>query len=104
LWRQPTNLSGRDLFNGPWGAGRAPEPTDTYRLLEVKRSGINPGMTVRDSRGNKWSVKQAPWNGEQSEGPIEVVVSRVLSAIGYHQPPVYIPHVVHARRRLGRTR
>jgi hypothetical protein len=89
LWQEPPNLSSRDLFNGPWGARRAPEPNDTYRLLEVKRTGINPGMTVRDSRGNKWSVKQAPSNGDASEGPIEVVLSRVLSALGYHQPPVY---------------
>lgn len=46
-------------------------------------------MTVRDSHGVKWSVKQAPLNGDAAEGPIEVVLSRVLSAIGYHQPPVY---------------
>jgi len=89
LWQSPTDLADRDLFNGPWGSTRAPEPGDTYRLLAVKRTGINPGMTVRDSKGRKWSVKQAPPNGEQSEGPIEVVLSRVLSALGYHQPPVY---------------
>jgi hypothetical protein len=89
LWTQPANLPDRDVFNGPWGAKRAPDPRDTYRLVEVKRSGINPGLSVRDSLGRKWSVKQAPSNGEPSEGPIEVVLSRVLSAIGYHQPPVY---------------
>ena len=89
LWQPPTDLADRDLFNGPWGVKRAPDPHDTYELVAVKRSGINPGMTVRDSRGRKWSVKQAPPNGEPSEGPIEVVLSRVLSALGYHQPPVY---------------
>ena len=40
-------------------------------------------MTVRDAKGVHWSVKQ----GE--EGPVEVTVSRILSAVGYHQPPVY---------------
>ena len=89
LWMPPASPADRDLFNGPWGAKRAPNPGDTYRLLEVKRGGINPGMTVRDSLGRKWSVKQAPWNGDAAEGPIEVVLSRVLSASGYHQPPVY---------------
>ena len=89
LWKLPEDLPDRDLFAGPWGASRAPDPNSTYTLLERKHSGINPGMTVRDGRGRKWSVKQAPGDGQASEGPIEVVMSRVLSALGYHQPPVY---------------
>jgi hypothetical protein len=47
-------------------------------------------MTVVDPQGRKWSVKQAnhdPIPGD--EGPVEVTVSRVLSAVGYHQPPIY---------------
>jgi hypothetical protein len=89
LWRLPTDLSQRDLFNGPWGAERAPDPHAVYTLVEVKHHGSNPGMTVRDGKGRKWSVKQAPLDGLPAEGPVEVAVSRVLSAIGYHQPPVY---------------
>jgi hypothetical protein len=46
-------------------------------------------MTVRDPQGREWHVKQAPHNHQGAEGPIEVVLSRVLSAVGYHQPPVY---------------
>jgi hypothetical protein len=34
-------------------------------------------------------VKQRPTTGRGAEGPIEVVLSRVLAALGYHQPPVY---------------
>src|SRR5687767_3710133 len=46
-------------------------------------------MTVKDSKGREWIVKQ-PFPGNlDSEAPVEVVVSRLLSAIGYHQPPVY---------------
>lgn len=89
LWSHPQDLPERDLFNGPWGAGNAPNPDDIYTFVARKRTGINPGMTVRDSNGREWSVKQAPPDGQQSEGPIEVVLSRVLSAMGYHQPPVY---------------
>jgi hypothetical protein len=89
LWERPVDLQDRDLFNGPWGARRAPDPHGIYTLVELKRSGINPGMTVKDAEGRKWSVKQAPGDGQTSEGPIEVVLSRVLSAVGYHQPPVY---------------
>ena len=89
LWQEPADLADRDLFYGPWGPERAPDPRARYTLVERKHSGVNPGMTVRDERGGEWSVKQAPPHGQPPEGPIEVVLSRVLSAVGYHQPPVY---------------
>jgi hypothetical protein len=90
LWVSPADLEQRDLFNGPWGAALAPDPRATYRFIEPKRGGVNPGMTVRDPQGRRWKVKQPPRSTlRNSEGPIEVVLSRVLSAVGYHQPPVY---------------
>ena len=88
LWEEPTDIGQRDLFYGPWGPERAPDPQGRYTLEAVKRTGVNPGMTVRDAAGRKWSVKQAAPDS-QAEGPIEVTLSRVLSAVGYHQPPVY---------------
>jgi hypothetical protein len=89
LWEPPVDLESRDLFGGPWGLDRAPDPRVPYTFVEGKHSGVNPGMTVRDPVGRVWSVKQASPEGGAPEGPIEVVVSRVLSALGYHQPPVY---------------
>jgi hypothetical protein len=88
LWVEPADLERRDLFNGPWGPERAPDPGVRYRLVQHKHSGINPGLTVRDPLGREWSVKQAGAD-IPDEGPVEVVLSRVLSAAGYHQPPVY---------------
>jgi hypothetical protein len=88
LWEEPVNLGDRDLFYGPWGREHGPDPNDRYTLVQVKHSGINPGMTVRDSKGREWSLKQAFSEGPD-EGPVEVVLSRILSAVGYHQPPVY---------------
>lgn len=87
LWIEPGQAA-QDLYNGPWGAGRAPDPGTVYRLLEVKRHGVNPGMTVRDPEGRKWSVKQRR-SEELDESRSEVTVSRILSALGYYQPPVY---------------
>ena len=89
LWQDPGDVSARDLFNGPWGAGHAPDPHATYRFLRPKQGGVNPGMVVRDDRGRVWHVKQPPHNHQGAEGPVEVVLSRVLSALGYFQPPVY---------------
>ena len=89
LWIDPNDLETRDFFHGPWGAERAPEPTAVFTFVEPKKSGINPGMTVRDPAGRQWKVKQPPLTGRGAEGPVEVVLSRVLSGVGYHQPPVY---------------
>lgn len=89
LWQQPTDLKSRDLFYGPWGAERAPRPDATYTLVERKHSGVNLGMTVKDPQGREWSVKQPYPGAEDFEGPVEVALSRLLSAVGYHQPPVY---------------
>ena len=89
LWERPSDLARLDLFYGPWGPDLAPSPSGTYRLVEIKHTGVNPGMTVIDSDDREWSVKQIPAGGLDKEGPIEVVLSRLLSAVGYHQPPVY---------------
>jgi hypothetical protein len=89
LWEKPVDLSSRDLFYGPWGPERAPDPHATYTFVAKKQHGTNPGVTVTDPQGREWHVKQAPDNHQGAEGPVEVVLSRVLSAVGYHQPPVY---------------
>ena len=83
LWEQPDAISTRDLLNGPWGVEYAPDAHSTYTFLKRKRQGANPGVTVTDSQGREWHVKQGV------EAQPEVVLSRVLSAVGYHQPPVY---------------
>lgn len=89
LWVAPTDLAERDLFYGSWGAENAPSADATYQLVGVKHHGVNPGLTVRDPQGRKWSLKQPLENGLAPEGPVEVTLSRVLDAVGYHQPPVY---------------
>ena len=89
LWEAPSDLANRDLFHGPWGPSRAPDPAATYTFMRTKHGGVNPGVVVRDDRGRVWHVKQAPRSHQGAEGPVEVVLSRVLSAVGYQQPPVY---------------
>jgi hypothetical protein len=89
LWQAPKDLKSRDLYHGPWGVDNAPLPAATYKFVDRKRTGVNPGMTVVDPQGREWSVKQSFPGAADQEGPSEVAVSRLLSAIGYHQPPVY---------------
>jgi hypothetical protein len=104
LWAPPHDLAERDLFAGPWGLNHAPDPDAVYTFEEYKQGGVNPGMTVRDPNGREWKVKQPPLTGRGAEGPIEVVVSRILSAVGYHQPPVYfLPSFKLAKDGITRT-
>lgn len=89
LWQDPKDIATRDLYGGAWGADRAPNPTVVYHYVKKKEEGTNPGVTVKDPENREWHVKQPPKNNEGAEGPIEVTLSRILWAVGYHQPPEY---------------
>jgi len=103
MWIAPDNLADRDLFHGPWGAENAPDPKGVYTLVERKHTGVNLGMTVKDEKGREWSVKQPYPGGLDSEAPVEVALSRLLSAIGYHQPPIYFLPAFTLKDDLGKT-
>ena len=81
LWVTPD--PNRDLFWGVGGERLQPDPSVTYKVLETKRGGFSLGFTVKDPSERKWSVKLPP------EAPTEVVASRILWGVGYHQPPIY---------------
>ena len=89
LWSDPGNIPGKDLLYGYWGVKRAPNPKAVFTFVERKHSGVNPGMTVVDPEGREWSIKQIPPGALDLEAQVEVTLSRLLSAIGYFQPPVY---------------
>ena len=81
LWNPPE--PGRDLFWGIGGKRLVPDATVTYKVTEVKKLGFSPGLTVESPDKREWSVKFPP------EAPTEVVASRILWGVGYHQPPIY---------------
>jgi hypothetical protein len=101
LWAEPSDLATRDLYYGPWGRSEAPDPDAVYELVERKHTGVNLGMTVTDPKGREWSVKQPYAGSVDSEAPVEVVLSRLLSAVGYHQPPVYFLPAFRLKDELG---
>ena len=83
LWEAPNDLGRRDLTYGPGGRRLSPDPDATYKLEKVDRTGYSDGYDVVAPDGHRWSVKIGP------ESQTEVVSSRVLWALGYHQPVVY---------------
>jgi hypothetical protein len=54
----------------------------TFTFVARDTGGWSPGFDVRDGNGLEWSVKLGP------EAQSEVVASRILWAIGFHQPPM----------------
>jgi hypothetical protein len=82
LWMNPDDISGRDLLAGVGGAANAPH-TDTFEHVKDE-SLMSWGFDVKDAEGHHWSVKLGV------EAQSEVAVSRLLWAIGYYQPPIYV--------------
>ena len=83
LWQEPVDLLQRDLFSGPGGPELAPDAATTFEFVWFKTSGTNPGYDVRDGAGRMWSVKLGV------EAQSEVTASRILWALGFHQPANY---------------
>jgi hypothetical protein len=83
LWIEPVDIESRDLFQGAALREFVPDPNETFTLVRVDRKGYSPGYEVRDAKGTIWDVKTGP------EAQTEIVASRILWALGYHQPPAY---------------
>ena len=83
FWSPPRDVAAQDMVHGPWGTEYEPDARKPFLFAHAKTHGVSPGLEARDEEGREWSVKFG------DEGHVEVVLSRVLSALGYHQPPVY---------------
>ncbi|HUR34592.1 MAG TPA: hypothetical protein VM032_12405 [Vicinamibacterales bacterium] len=82
LWVDP-GPNPRNLEFGVGGNHPRPEPDAQYEVIEKDTRGFSITYRVRDSRGAEWNVKIGP------EAQTEVVASRLLWALGYHQLPSY---------------
>jgi hypothetical protein len=82
LWVAP-GPEPRDLFWGIGGERHAPPPDVVYKVKGKDDTGFSVSYDVVSPDGVEWSAKIGP------EAQTEVVVSRLLWALGYHQPPIY---------------
>jgi len=81
LWVEPEST--RDLFWGVGGTRLAPPRDVTYKFKKKDETGFSVSYDVKSPDGTEWSAKIGP------EAQTEVVLSRILWGLGYHQPPVY---------------
>jgi hypothetical protein len=73
----------RDLFWGVGGKQYAPPPDAMYTFKAKDETGFSVSYDVIGPDGLEWSAKIGP------EAQTEVVLSRILWGLGYHQPPTY---------------
>jgi len=75
LWRRPTDISRRNLFDGPGGKEHRPQPPFTF--VKEDMEGSNPKFDVTDATGEKWRVKLG------TEARSETAATRFVWAVGY---------------------
>jgi hypothetical protein len=83
LWNEPRDLASRDLRWGPGSQSDAPSTEVDYTVKSLDRTGYSKGFDVVGPDGRTWDIKIG------KEAQTEVVVSRILWALGYHQPVNY---------------
>lgn len=75
LWRDPGDVSSRDLRYGPGSAELAPVAPFTF--VKEDTVGSSPKFQVKDARGVSWTVKTGV------EAQAETVATRLVWAMGY---------------------
>jgi len=82
LWRDPQDLSSRNLYYGPGGA--QDQPTAPFRFVQEDPEGTNPKFLVEDAHGVRWTAKLG------AEARPETVVTRIVWAAGYFANEDYV--------------
>ena len=82
LWSDP-GPAPRDLFWGIGGQTYAPPADAIYKVSKKDDLGFSITFDVKSPDKVEWSAKVGP------EAQTEVVMSRILWGLGYHQPPLY---------------
>jgi hypothetical protein len=83
LWNEPHDLERRNLLWGAAPADQAPSKDVEYEVRKRDTTGYSGGYDVVGPDGRDWDIKVG------KEAQTEVVVSRILWALGYHQPAAY---------------
>jgi hypothetical protein len=90
LWREPTDISTRDLFLGSGGDEMKPDLSNvTFEKEEP--SGYSVKYTVHDGAGKKWVVKLG------NEARPETTANRLLWAVGYATETIYLAPCAHIK-------
>lgn len=81
LWRDPGDITSRDLTYGPGSAEMA--PVGPFTFIEEDKNGASPKFRVKDARDVIWTVKLGV------EAQPETVATRIVWALGYFAEESY---------------
>jgi hypothetical protein len=88
LWKNPGNLSSRDLFAGPGGEEMRPD-TSNITFIKEEKGGYSPKFRVKDGRGRVWVAKLG------KEAQSETAAVRLLWGVGYMTEINYLVPCAH---------
>jgi hypothetical protein len=88
LWKDPGDISSRDLYLGPGGEAMKPDLT-SVTFIETETGGYSVKYRVRDGSGKIWVVKVG------KEAQPETTSVRLLWAMGYVSEISYLVPCVH---------
>ena len=77
LWREPTDIESRDLFNGPGGELMKPDLSRVTFIRDQAGGGYSINYRVRDGAGKIWVAKL------RDEAQPETAAVRLVWAVGY---------------------
>jgi hypothetical protein len=89
LWREPVDITSRDLYYG--AGGKANEPSGTFTFKKEEMEGSSPKFDIIDQDGVAWRVKMG------DEARPETAASRLVWAAGYFVNDEYFVSVLHVR-------
>jgi hypothetical protein len=90
LWRDPGDVSSRNLLLGPGGEEMKPD-INNLTFIEADTTGYSGGFRLRDGNGKVWVAKLG------KEAQPETAASRLLWAIGYMTEIHYLFPCVHIK-------
>ncbi len=83
LWREPSDISRRDLFHGPGGTSMKPDAR-VLTFLKEETGGYSKKYRVRDGLGQEWVAKIG------KEAQAETAAVRLVWAVGYYTEINYL--------------
>jgi hypothetical protein len=83
LWREPSDISSRDLFHGQGGEAMQPD-LSRITFIEKEEGGFSTKYRVRDGAGRVWVAKLG------KEAQSETAASRLVWAVGYQTEIIYL--------------
>ena len=82
IWRNPGDITSRDLYYGPGGKKHA--PGGGFFFVKEDLEGSSPKFTIKDKNGVQWKVKLGP------EAQPETAATRLAWGVGYFADEDYL--------------